>query len=219
MGPEPRRRCIARLAFAALLALAASPQLAAYSYRMISDEALLAQSPVVFTARVAEVLKPEPDAAGVVRETRYRLDVLGRHKGALPDEVVLVLPGATSAHRGPRYAGIPRYAVGEILMLFAAQHARGDYRPMQLLLGVFRGMKKDGAELLVRPLDEEGAVDPGFNATYAQARDMRRFVAWVEATARGAVAPADYFAPVPQEAAAKFTQMYLDFGSAGRFPA
>ncbi|HVF35729.1 MAG TPA: hypothetical protein VND91_10445 [Candidatus Saccharimonadia bacterium] len=208
-----------RLACVAALACSAVPDASAFTYRMIGDEALLAQSPSVFTARIERRVPAGANADGMVMETRYDLRVSEVHKGAVPEKLVLRLPGAVDRVAGWRVAGVRRYEPGETVLVFAEADPRGVYQPTQLMLGIFRAIEHDGVRYLARDLDGGVALGKRANAAYAQARDAERFTAWIAARASGLTAATDYLVSLPPAAAAKFTLLTVDFGgSIGELP-
>lgn len=190
---------------------------AAYTYVMPRDDALLERASDVFVARVA-AREAVVASDGVASATRYTLRIEDRHKGAPPAELSLRLPGALVAGRGTHYPGIPAYAVDDVLLVFATRDGDGDYRPVELALGVFAALEHRGARYFVRELDPSGAL-PSPNAAYGQARAAEAFVRWIERTLRGEKPDVDYLVPAPPRLRAKFTQSMYDFGAQGRFPA
>ena len=191
------------------------------SFVMMRDDALLAQSPIVFTARIEQRLRPGSNADGFADETRYVLDVRASHRGVLPPRVTLRLPGTVDDVPGLRYPGVRRYEPGETVLVFAQPDGRGAYQPMQLMLGIFRAVEHEGRRYFVRDLAGGESLGKDRNAEYGQARDAARFVDWIAAASSGADAAVDYLVPLPAEAmaAAKFTHLTVDFGgSIGELP-
>ncbi|HVF34224.1 MAG TPA: hypothetical protein VND91_02755 [Candidatus Saccharimonadia bacterium] len=204
--------CIARALVAIAIALVAVvPPVAAYSYRMMRDDTLLAQSPTVFVARIVRRIPSGSNADGLVMETRYELAVSRVAKGAVPANVLLSLPGSPAGVPGLRVPGIPQYEPGETLLLFAEPLSKGTYRPVQLMLGVFREVTVQGNAYFVRDLHRGRSVDHAANAEFGNPRHGARFIAWLVAASRGEVRPQDYLVELSLEDRPKFTPLTIPY--------
>ena len=199
------------------LVLCVARNAAAYTYVMPRDDALLERASDVFVARVAAV-EPVVAADGSSASTRYVLRIEDRHKGTAPSELSMRMPGALAGASGTHYPGIATHEPGDVVLVFATRDGGGDYRPVELALGVFAAFEHRGARYFVRELDPAGAL-PSPNAAYGQARAAEAFLRWIDRTLRGEKAEVDYLVPAPPRERAKFTQSMFDFGAAGRFPA
>ena len=206
---------------AALAMLALAPAIAprdahAMTWLMMRDDALLAQSPVVFAGEVVEQLPVAKNAQGYVEETRYAVRVDALLKGTIDASLLVVaVPGApTGVDAGLHVPGVPSYVAGERVLLFAAPRGDGTYAPMQLALGMFRAYDYAGETYFQRDLDVEDAIDPSFNEKYRRPRRGSKFVAWIEAN-RDAAKPSepDYLETLPSDAEAKYTQMRSTAGT------
>ncbi|HET9482685.1 MAG TPA: hypothetical protein VFO79_01905 [Xanthomonadales bacterium] len=204
---------VARTVALATLALAhafAARDASAMSYLMMRDDALLAQSPVVFAGEVVSMLPPVENRDGYVVETRYAVRIDRLAKGEVDASlVVIALPGAAAlVEDGLHVPGVPQYAAGDDVLMFAEPRDDGTYQPVQLALGLFRAHEYAGDTYWQRELDEHDAIEKTFNAEYTLPRHGAKFLAWLETNGTAAKASApDYLVPLPAEATAKFTQM------------
>jgi hypothetical protein len=190
------------------------------SYLMMRDDTLLAQSPVVFAGEVVERLPAAKNADGYVEETRYAVRVDRLLKGVIDASLLVVaVPGAPEgADAGLHVAGVPAYAAGERVLMFAAPRKDGTYAPVQLALGMFRASDYAGDTYFQRDLDAEDAIDPEYNEKYKRPRRGQKFLAWIEANRNAAKASEpDYLETLPAEADAKFTQMRSTAGTPTRW--
>ena len=218
MAPRPalhsRSRCahVARALLALVLGLfAAIPDAAAYTYRMMRDDTLLQQSPVVFAGRITRRMPAGANADGLVLDTLYEVAVLRVLKGAVSPTVMLKLPGASNDVAGLRVAGIPQYEAGVSLIVFAQPMHDGTYRPVQLMLGLFREVVALGDSFYVRDLHRGVSLDRAMHSEYARPRHGARFIAWLTAASRGDIRPADYLVDPSPEDRGKFTPLTIPY--------
>ncbi|MCG6116740.1 MAG: fibronectin type III domain-containing protein [Aquimonas sp.] len=188
----------------------------AFSYVMLSDEALLQQSEGVARMRVLEAVP----AADGDRETVYRLQRIEQFKGAaLEAHVALALPGT---HDAPSLnfvvAGVPRLVPGGEVLLFFSRRPDGTLQAQQLSLGVFGRIRADnGAEYYVRDL--EGSAEypgRGFTLQYHAPRAPAAFEDWIRRRVAGHKADADYLrTAVRSNQLAKYTFSVFGFSTPG----
>ncbi len=194
----------AALAFAGALTLAAAP-LAATSFVMVPDDALVDRAPVAVAASVLSV-----DAAPVAGSpaTDYLIEVERVLKGDVPGShlVVRVPGGMGPSGVGLKVWGAPAFLAGERVVLFLRPGDDGAFRVSQLMLGAFHEVEAGGEKLLVRDLAEvdevpmPGAAEAG-SAEYRLPRRREAFVEWIGERARGVGKAADYFYRAPPGAA------------------
>jgi hypothetical protein len=180
-------------------ALAAAP-LAATSYVMVSDEALVDGSPVAAVVRVIS----EDRAAGLrgggnTPATEYVVQVEAALKGQINGTVAIRVPGGDA--RGGmalKIEGAPRFETNERALLFLEPVAGGAWRVMHLLLGAFHEVDAGGHRLAVRDLGEARELRPtesGVEAAPGQdrLRDFDAFTRWVADRAGRVNRSADYY--------------------------
>lgn len=108
----------------------------AFTYVPMTDEALMAQSPVVVLGQIVSASDAAVTGGPV---TRYQLAIEQVLKGEVStNQITVQSPGA----RGPAsnthwFPGMPRLEEGEIVLLFLSPQEGGSYGIMQLGLGVF----------------------------------------------------------------------------------
>lgn len=187
-----------------------------FSYSLLSDEHLLADSEGVIRA---EVLGHTPAHDGDLH-TRYRLRVLEVLKGPkLGDQVELELPGSFDAPQlNYIVPGVPQLTRGGVILLFHSQRADGVLQAHQLSLGLFGRVQADnGQSYYVRSL--EGSVEYGGNAwtrRYHAPRAPAAFEDWIRARAAGRKAEVDYLRTgVNAGGLAKFTFSVFGFPTPG----
>src|SRR5687768_7443600 len=159
------------LAIMALVLAAGMTPLAATSYVMVSDEALVDAAPVAAVVRVVS----EDRAAGLRKAggpaamTEYRVQVEEALKGEIPGGTAIVrMPGGRGRNgMSLKIFGMPRLQSGERALLFLEPAGDGAWRIVHLLLGAFREVAAGGHRLAVRDL--------------AEAREIRQTSAGVEA--------------------------------------
>ncbi|HEX2163801.1 MAG TPA: hypothetical protein VHM02_07615, partial [Thermoanaerobaculia bacterium] len=149
-------------ALAALVAVAAAPPAAATTYLPVADPDLLAAASAVVEARVLSVA-PAP-ADGGWPATDYMIEVEKLVAGEVSGRNLLVrLPGGTRPDgSGMTVYGVPRFGIGEELLLFLGAGDDGTYHVTHLMLGAFRERVVAGRRVLLRDLAGATAVSlPG----------------------------------------------------------
>jgi hypothetical protein len=168
-------RSLTTLMLAALLVALATPA-QALSYRMMDDEALLAQAQGAAVFEVVHVADPQPGD----RETRY---LLAFRRGLTGQATFafewLALPGAQTAADQYHVEGVPRLAVGEQWLLFHARRADGVLQPVQLTLGMFKQVPNGSAAAYLRTVDLDPPTSKDANARFAAPRDADAFERWI----------------------------------------
>jgi hypothetical protein len=209
-----RETHVLRWVVALLLLLPAT--VSAYSYRMMSDEALFDGADGVLTARVERSQR----ASDGDFETRYELSVLATLAGAsLAPRQVLTLPGTFDAPRlNLAVDGVPRLRPGAQILLFYTRRDDGVLQPTQLSLGLFGRELLAGAGYYVRPL--EAAREFGAQRTlrrFHAPREPAAFEHWLADRGRGVRRAPDYLRPAMAQVAtqAKFTFSSFNFNPAG----
>lgn len=194
-----------RIVLPALLALAGSP-LAATSYVMVSDEALVDGSKAAAVVRVESVDRAAGVRNGGTPTTEYVVRVEEALKGELPGgtAVVRVPGGAGRDGMSLKIYGAPRLREGERALLFLEPAADGTFRTQHFLLGAFREVEEGGRRLAVRNLAEARQLRKtvtGFEEVYGgdRVRDFDAFARWVADRARATKRAADYFVSEPGE--------------------
>lgn len=187
----------------ALLALAGSP-LAATSYVMVSDEALVDGSKVAAVVRVESVDRAAGTRNGGTPATEYVVRVEEALKGELPEGTAVVrVPGGVGRDgMALKVYGAPRLADGDRALLFLEPSGDGTFRSMHFLLGTFREVQEGGRRLAVRNLNEARQLRKtvtGFEEVYGgdRVRDFDAFARWVADRARTKSRAADYFVSEP----------------------
>lgn len=180
-----------------LFTLAGLP-VAATSYVMVPDEALVDQAPAAAVVRVEAVNTAAGDR-GIA--TDYTVTIEQPLKGSLAQGTVRVrIPGGTGrGGRGLKIHGAPKLRVGERALLFLAPGQDGTYRLVHFLLGAFREVEIGGKRIARRNLAEATqmritgkGLEPVPGQAADQVRDFDAFAAWVKARAAGHARPADY---------------------------
>jgi hypothetical protein len=205
--PELSIMRLSRWLLSAALALVAS-HASAYTYVMTTDAELDAQSSAIVVARV--IAAPAPvwsDDGKYARGTRYALQVREwlRGDGGAKGTQTLYLPGTPDATTpGLWIAGVPRFAIGDEVLIFAQRNAVGDLAPVQLSLGVFARVAGKAGDVYVRALGDAYNADAQKNAIYGLPRVASRFEAALRSGLKSS-AP-DYFA-LDEDADLKFTHL------------
>ena len=180
-----------RAVLPALLALAGSP-LAATSYVMVSDEALVDGSRAAAVVRVESVDRAAGVRNGGAPVTEYVVRIEETLKGGLPGggTAVVRVPGGTARDgMSLKIYGAPRFHDGERALLFLEPSADGTYRTSHFLLGAFHEVQDGGRRFAVRNLDEARQVRKtvdGFEEVHGadRLRDFDAFARWVGERAR-----------------------------------
>ncbi|HEX2165129.1 MAG TPA: hypothetical protein VHM02_14390, partial [Thermoanaerobaculia bacterium] len=140
-----------------ILAAAVAPAALATSYVPVADADLAAKAEAIAVVRVIERLAPSP--AGEEPSTRYRAAVEEAVSGRLDGEIVVRVPGGTSADgTGWDVAAAPRFGDGERALLFLVERGDGSWGIADLMLGAFHEVVRDGERLAVRDLADATRV-------------------------------------------------------------
>lgn len=192
MLSEPRRSLLG-----ALLCLALAAPAGATTYSMMSDGDLADQAPLIVEGRVT-AMGEDPRAPRAM--TEYTLEVSRVLEGALQgpgagEALAVRVPGGIPSGDRPwkHVWGVPRFRVGERVLLFLAPRRDGGYGLSQLALGAFRTVEREGRRLAFRP----ELVDHTVVGGEERLRDHDAFAAWLADRARGLDRPADYFVEPP----------------------
>lgn len=199
-APKDRRRPIITAALWTLLAFAALAtglprEAVAYSFVMMADADLVAQSDGAAVVTVTGQPVPVRSQDGSIIATRYRLVVDDMLAGAVGAAEWLELPGSVfDGEPGWDVVGMPRLQDGaELLVLF---QRRGDdvLVPSQLLLGLF-GRNASGS-LWQRALTGSGLGPKDLHTeVYSAPRDDAGFRAFLRAAFAGQSGLPDYLRP------------------------
>ncbi len=191
-----------RAVLPALLALAGSP-LAATSYVMVSDEALVDGSQVAAVVRVESVDRAAGVRNGGAPVTEYVVRIEEMLKGEIPaggTTVVRVPGGIGRDGMSLKIYGAPRLHDGERALLFLEPTADGTYRTKHFLLGAFREVQDGGRRLAVRNLNEARELRKtvtGFEEVQGgdRLRNFEAFSRWIGERARNGIrsAAGNYF--------------------------
>jgi len=199
---------------ALVIALAAAP-LAATTFVMVPDEALVDRTPVVVEARV---LSADDAPAPGMPSTDYLIEVERVLKGAVPGSNLIVrVPGGVRPDGiGLRIWGAPIFQPGERTLLFLRPADDGTFRVAQLMLGAFHEARAGSETVLVRNLSEAREVTaPGEPADagerYRRPRRREAFLAWIAERAEGVDGEADYFYQRPEGSPATIVEPFTLF--------
>lgn len=180
----------------AVLAVFAAAPVAATTFVMMSDQALVDQTPLVVEARVLSAEAAPVDGSPW---TDYLIEVGEVLKGDVPGSNLIVrVPGGIGPDGiGLRLWGAPAFASGEEAVLFLRPRADGTFGVAQLMLGAFHAVEAGGEKLLVRNLAEAHEVaipgEPEAGAEQRLPRKRAAFKQWISDRAHGVEAAADYF--------------------------
>ncbi|HYN20322.1 MAG TPA: fibronectin type III domain-containing protein [Thermoanaerobaculia bacterium] len=209
-----------RVFFPALLALAAAP-LAATSYVMVSDEALVDGAPVAAVVRVVEVDRAVAQRTGGRPATEYRVQVEEALKGEIPGGVggmlAVRVPGGVARNgMALKVYGAPRLNRGERALLFLDPAADGTWGVAHLLLGSFREVEDGGRRFAVRSLSgarelkmTSAGVEEG--AGRDRLRDFDAFARWVADRAQGLRRASDYLVQEDEDGLKRITDKFTLF--------
>lgn len=212
------RSISSRVLCPALLALAAAP-LAATSYVMVSDEALVDGAPAAAIVRVVSVDRAVAQRTGGRPVTEYVVQVEEALKGELGvgGRATVRVPGGVARHgMALKVHGAPRLRQGERALLFLEPTAGGAWNLQHLLLGSFREVEEGGRRFAVRSLSEarELKVTPnGIEEGSGQdrLRDFDAFARWVADRAQGLRRGADYLVQADEGGRKRITDKYTLF--------
>lgn len=219
----PSRRALPAflLLLGALGVLSGSP-LAATSYVMVSDEALVDRASLAVVGRIVSVDRSVllPNGGGSSLATEYRVEVEESLKGEAPAGALRVhVPGGRRADgMALRIYGAPRFHQGERALLFLEPDGRGGYRPLHLLLGAFHEVAAGGRSFAVRNLNEASAMRVtagGLEEVDAKGReplrDFAAFARWIKARGAGMDGAAAYQVADPDGSLRQITGKYTLF--------
>lgn len=151
----------------------------AFTYVPMTDEALLAQSPVVV---LGQVLSVDDGLVTNRRETEYQISVQQVIKGDVPVNTITVqTPGSRQPSMQSHWLpGLPSMSEGEAMLLFLQPHDDGRYGLMQLGLGAFK-LQRDaqGNSVFARELANTERLEvsaPLANAVTELPRDAAAFL-------------------------------------------
>jgi hypothetical protein len=204
-----------------LLASAGSVQ--AMSYVPMSDEALADQSPGIAVVKVLSV-QTGHTSEGV---TDYTVEVERALKGDLPATFIIRLPeGLSNTGSFVRMFGLPTFGEGEQMIAFVAPRPDGTYGLVQLTLGAFHAVEREGQVLATRDLSEATAVGgAAAMAADVQPRAFEAFSDWLADRAAGHQAQGGYRVdgPMPGVTAAPYTLLgmgyrWFEFDGGGSVP-
>jgi fibronectin type III domain protein len=196
-----RRIVVPRVLGALALAACTVAPLAATSYVMVPDEALVAAAPLALVGRVVAVDRSVmvQGPAGQSLVTEYTVAVEEALKGEAPAGSLRVrVPGGMGTNGiGLKIYGAPRFRQGERALMFLEPDGRGGYRFVHFFLGAFHEVPAGERSLAVRNLQEAsemrvtaaGLEEVG-KGDRGPLRDFTAFARWIKARAAGAAAPA-----------------------------
>lgn len=169
-----------KAALCALMSALALPTAQAMTYQAMSDDALRAAAGLIVNGTITAA---GPAADRPLDATEYLLDVQHVLKGADPDATLrLRVPGAWDrAQDGALVVpGVPRFEVGESVLLLLHRRADGSYVPTQLGLGVFRyRWADDGEAVLERDLEDAEVLGEDDGVPRRRYRNAERFGHWL----------------------------------------
>jgi hypothetical protein len=216
------RRCL----LAAVAALGAAP-LAATTYVMVSDAALVDQADAIAVVEVGDIA-PAPVTGGPSTDYTVGVDRL-LAGGPLSGTVTVRVPGG----EGPDGIGLilwgaARFHPGDRALLFLAARGDGTFEPLHLMLGAFHELHVAGRRLALRDLEEASEVrlvsgaPAAIRAGADRLRDLDRFADWIVERAAGREPEADYYVSDPdgrlQRAVDAFTLVRFPDGMNPRWP-
>lgn len=174
-----------------MLAAVATPA-AATTYVMMSDQALLEQSPLVVEGRVLRV-SGAPIAAPPMTDIEIRvLRVLKGEAGKTL--IVRQLGGPSPSGERVRIEGIQPVVAGDRVLLFLQPRSDGAWGVTQLIFGTFRRVASAGRFYATRNLDAAQEIAT-LGAGGDRPRDWAGFTSWIADRALGIPHVADYFRP------------------------
>ncbi len=148
------RLLLPKLSVAALATALIAPanEAQAFTYVMMKDSDLLAQSDLVVTGEITST-SPVEDDNGIITATRYTLTVTDRLKGTSQNTITVQVPGAQQPGADRIFLhGAPHYATQERVLLFLESGTNGIYRPQQYALGAFTIKTWENEDYAVRNL-------------------------------------------------------------------
>ncbi len=188
------------------LCLAAALPAAATTYVMMEDAALADQASIIVEGRIESAARASdaPYAA-----TEYTVAVTRTIQGTTSGDTVEVrVLGGLPRDDGPWFHawGVPRFQPGEAVLLFLSPRPDARLELVQLALGAFRSVAREGRRFAVRPeLSAHGLGGPD------RVRDLDAFADWLADRARGISRPADYFTDPPAGGVARLAERFTLF--------
>jgi len=158
------------------------------------DDAELADgAPLILTGQIQSV---EAAPGFEMPATDYLVEVDRLLKGFLPGSALVVrLPGGVRPDGiALALSGVPRFSVGDEVLLFLEPRKGGTYGIDQLFLGAFRMVEREGQKLAER--SAFGALElprPDGAVPRDGVRDAEDFTRWLADRATGETRPKDYF--------------------------
>lgn len=154
-----------------------------FTYVMMRDSDLLAQSPVVLVGKVQDIIEIA-DSSGILVASRYRVEVERSIKGTSSATIDISIPGVRERGEGRMWlASAPHVFVGDRALWFLERGDGDLYRPMQYALGVFDLRRWQGEDYAVRAL-RGTAVAPRGGPDYVEpsnVRELDKFVDYLQA--------------------------------------
>lgn len=161
-----------------------------FSYVMMRDSDLLAQSQVVVVGKVQDIIEIA-DSSGALVASRYRVEVERNVKGAPSASIDIEIPGVRELGEGRMwFPSAPHFFVDDRVLWFLEQVDGDLYRPMQYALGVFNLRRWQDRDYAVRPL-RGTAVVPRGGPNYVEPSNVRHldgFVDYLQALPSASVA-------------------------------
>lgn len=186
------------------LAFLATAPLAATSYVMVADEALVDGAPVAAVVRVVSIDKTAAARRGGMPATEYTVRVEKPLKGELPGGTAKVrVPGGLGRDGvALQVYGAPRFRVGERALVFLEPAGGGAWRVAHFFLGAFHELSVGGKRLAVRDLSRATELRKGADGIETvqgedRPRDFDSFAGWVADRAARRSRPADYRIEAP----------------------
>jgi hypothetical protein len=174
-------RPLLRLLLWTLLATGWAQPAQSFTYVMMRDGDLLAQSNLVVSGRVgaSQLVYNEQ---GIATATRYQFEVSDVHKGTAAGSITFQLAGTDSPGPDSIYLrGAPHLEVGQAALLFLTQGPDAIYLPQQFALGVFHISSLDNNDYAVRNL-QGTELAPHTGGSYvepSQVRSLAGFAQWM----------------------------------------
>lgn len=160
-----------------------------FSYVMMRDADLLAQSHVVVVGRVQDIVEIA-DSSGVLIASRYRIAVERDIKGEPAALIEVEIPGVRELGEGRMWLpSAPHFFIDDRALWFLEQIEGDLYQPMQYALGVFNLRKWQDKDYAVRPL-RGASVVPREGPNYVEpsnVRQLNKFVDYLQAQPTGFV--------------------------------
>ena len=192
-----------RTLLALLVVLGGVDNALAFSYVMMRDADLLAQSEFVAVGTVRDTTDIA-DSTGMIVATRYRIEVERGIKGELARLINVDVPGVREPQGGRMWLpSAPHFFVEDRALWFLEKLDENRYQPMQYALGVFKLRRWENKDFAVRSL-RGTAVLPEGGPDYQEPSNVRNLNGFIDylkalkppAQARRSRAPQRNAAPV-----------------------